>query len=36
MITAKEIASAKDVEQVFKQNRNRRRKRKFDYDSTDE
>jgi hypothetical protein len=36
MITAKEIASAMDVEQVFKQNRNRRRKRQFDYESTDE
>ena len=36
MNTAKEIASAMDVEQVFKQNRNRRRKRQFDYESTDE
>jgi hypothetical protein len=36
MITAKEIARAMDVEQVFKQNRNRRRKRQFDYESTDE
>jgi hypothetical protein len=36
MITAKEIASAVVVEQVFKQNRNRRRKRQFDYESTDE
>ena len=36
MNTAKEIASAMDVEQVFKQNRNRRRKRQFDYESRDE
>jgi hypothetical protein len=36
MITAKEIASAMDVEQVFKQNRNRRRKRQFDKESTEE
>jgi len=36
MITAKEIASTMDVEQVFKQNRNRRRKRQFDYESRDE
>jgi len=35
MITAKEIASAMDVEQVFKQNRSRRRKRQFDYESRD-
>jgi hypothetical protein len=36
MITAKEIASAKDVEQVLKQNRSRLRKRQFDYESTNE
>jgi hypothetical protein len=37
MITAKETASAMDVEQVFKQNRNnKRRKRQFDCESTDE
>jgi hypothetical protein len=36
MITAKEIASTTDVEQVFKQNRNRQRKRQFDYESTAE
>ncbi|XP_025093775.1 uncharacterized protein LOC112563723 [Pomacea canaliculata] len=36
MITAKEIASEMDVEQVFKQKRNRRKKRQFDYESTDE
>ena len=36
MNTAKEIASAMHVEQVFKQNRNRQRKRQFDYESTDE
>jgi hypothetical protein len=36
MITVKEIASALDVKQVFKQNWNRRRKRQFDYESTDE
>jgi hypothetical protein len=36
MITAKEIASSMDVEQVFKQNRNRRRERQFDYESMDE
>jgi hypothetical protein len=37
VITAKGIAmgSAMDVEQVFKQNRNRRRKKQFEYDSTD-
>jgi hypothetical protein len=36
MFTAKEITSAMDVEQLFKQNRNRRRKRQFGYESTDE
>jgi hypothetical protein len=35
-ITGKEIESAVDVGQVFKQNRNRRRKRQFEYESTDE
>jgi hypothetical protein len=35
-ITVKEIASAMDVEQVFKQKQNRRTKRQFDYESTDE
>jgi hypothetical protein len=35
MITAKKIGSAVYVEQVFKQNRNRRRKRQFGYESTD-
>ena len=34
MITAKEIARTMDVEQIFKQNRNRRRKRHFNYEST--
>jgi hypothetical protein len=36
MITAKEVASGMDVEQVYKQNRNRRRKRQFVYERTDE
>ncbi|XP_059169366.1 zinc finger MYM-type protein 1-like [Physella acuta] len=36
MITAKEIAKAMDVDQVFKQKRSRKRKRQFEYESTDD
>jgi predicted transcriptional regulator len=36
MINVQEIASAMEVEEVFKQNRNRRRKRQFGYEITDE